>query len=117
MNLECKYKFQDDEKFNGESYCCLFNEKCKDLSFACDKNCQVYEDFKTLVSKDFECCDLNAKLVYYEDRVGKLERALLRRNKEIEELKQSLLEIKETIEKRDVLQNFINKINEVQNAK
>lgn len=45
---ECKYKFQDKEKFDGEKYCTLFNEKCSDIAFVCDKNCQVYEDYKQL---------------------------------------------------------------------
>lgn len=48
MGLECKYKFQDDEKFNGKPYCTLLNKLCEDISFACDKNCQVYEDYKQL---------------------------------------------------------------------
>lgn len=46
--IECKYKYQDPEKFNGKPYCLLHNELCEDLSFACDKNCQVYEDYKEL---------------------------------------------------------------------
>ena len=45
---ECKYKFQDPEKFNGKPYCTLLNELCEDISFACDKNCQVYKDYKEL---------------------------------------------------------------------
>ena len=45
---ECKYKFQDPEKFNGKPYCTLHNELCEDISFACDKNCQIYEDQKIL---------------------------------------------------------------------
>lgn len=48
MGLECKYKFQDDEKFNSKPYCTLLNKLCEDISFACDKNCQVYEDYKQL---------------------------------------------------------------------
>lgn len=46
--MKCKYKFQNPEKFDGKPYCMLFNELCKDLSFVCDKNCQVYEDNKQL---------------------------------------------------------------------
>lgn len=47
--IECKYKFQDPEKFNGKSYCLLHNELCEDISFACDTNCKVYEDYKQLL--------------------------------------------------------------------
>lgn len=46
---KCKYKFKDKDKFNGKEYCTLHNELCEDLSFICDKNCQVYEDYKKLV--------------------------------------------------------------------
>lgn len=46
--IECKYKFQDKEKFNGKPYCTLFNELCENVPFVCDTNCQVYEDYKQL---------------------------------------------------------------------
>lgn len=45
---ECKYKFQDKDKFDGKEYCTLHNELCENISFVCDKNCQVYEDYKQL---------------------------------------------------------------------
>lgn len=45
---KCKYKFKNKDKFNGKEYCTLHNELCEDLSFACDKNCQIYEDYKQL---------------------------------------------------------------------
>lgn len=48
MEIECKYKYQNIEKFNGEKYCLCFNDLCKNLSFACDKNCQIFEDYKQL---------------------------------------------------------------------
>lgn len=46
---KCKYKFKDKDKFDGKEYCTLFNELCHDVSFVCDKNCQIYEDYKKLV--------------------------------------------------------------------
>lgn len=46
--IDCKYKFQNNEKFEGKPYCTLHNELCEDLSFVCDDNCQVYEDYKQL---------------------------------------------------------------------
>lgn len=46
--IKCKYKFQDAEKFGGKEYCTCHNELCEDISFACDKNCQIYEDYKQL---------------------------------------------------------------------
>ena len=51
----CKYKFQDKEKFDGKPYCTCFNELCKNLSFVCDQNCIIYEDYKQLVRKTQEC--------------------------------------------------------------
>ena len=44
--IECKYKFQDKYHFEGDVYCTCFDEKCRNLSFVCDKNCQIYEDQK-----------------------------------------------------------------------
>ena len=54
MEIKCKYKFQDKEKFNGEEYCTCHNEVCKNLSFACPDNCQIYEDYKELQNKKEE---------------------------------------------------------------
>ena len=53
--IKCKYKFQDKEKFDGKPYCTCFNELCEDLTFVCDHNCQIYEDFKQLARKTQEC--------------------------------------------------------------
>ena len=56
--IDCKYKFQNNEKFEGKPYCTLHNELCEDLSFACDDNCQVYEDYKQLKRKENELEEL-----------------------------------------------------------
>lgn len=53
----CKYKFQDKEKFSGKPYCACFSELCEDLSFVCDHNCQIFEDYKELVQKQKEVKD------------------------------------------------------------
>lgn len=53
--IECKYKFQSIEKFAGKPYCTLHNETCEFINFVCDKNCQVYEDYKQLKAKEQEC--------------------------------------------------------------
>lgn len=53
--IKCKYMFQDKEKFDGKPYCVCFNELCEDLSFVCDDNCQIYEDYKQLTRKTTEC--------------------------------------------------------------
>ena len=64
--MVCKYNFQNSEKFNGEPYCCLFNEKCKDLSFVCDKNCQVYEDYKQL--EELKAENLGFKILHESEK-------------------------------------------------
>ena len=57
--IECQYKFQDKEKFDGKPYCTLFGELCEDV-FAelgyeiCEENCQVYEDYKNLIKSKLE---------------------------------------------------------------
>lgn len=60
--IDCKYKFQNNEKFEGKPYCTLHNELCEDLSFACDDNCQIYDDYKQLARKTQECEKLKDKL-------------------------------------------------------
>ena len=57
----CKYKFQDKEKFSGKPYCTCFSELCEDLSFVCDHNCQIFEDYKQLIYKTQECEELKNK--------------------------------------------------------
>ena len=63
----CKYKFQDKEKFDGKPYCTCFNELCKNLSFVCDQNCIIYEDYKQLVRKTQECEELKERLERTEE--------------------------------------------------
>ena len=79
----CKYKFEDKEKFNGKPYCTCFNELCEDLSFACDNNCQIYEDFKQLARKAQECETLTSQLDFEVQKKECLEQ-------ECEELKEQL---------------------------
>ena len=57
----CKYKFQDKEKFSGKPYCTCFSELCEDLSFVCDHNCQIFEDYKQLIYKTQECEEIFCK--------------------------------------------------------
>ena len=58
--IECKYKFQNKEKFNGKTYCTCFCELCEDLP-PCDDNCQIYEDDKQLARKTQECEQIKEK--------------------------------------------------------
>lgn len=45
---ECKYQFQDKDKFEGQPYCTFFDEQYSELDFICDTNCQVFEFQKTI---------------------------------------------------------------------
>ena len=58
----CKYKFKNKEKFNSKPYCLCHNELCEDLFYVCDHNCQIYEDYKQLISKTQECEELKNTL-------------------------------------------------------
>lgn len=51
--VECGYKIQLENKFDGKPYCTCFCKKCKDLPI-CDDNCQIFEDYKTLIQKKKE---------------------------------------------------------------
>ena len=66
---ECKYKFQNKEKYDGDDFCTLYLEKCKFLGEAgiCDDNCQVYEDYKQLKRLEQENEKLTKKLQKYEN--------------------------------------------------
>lgn len=93
----CKYKFQNKEKFNGKPYCLCHNELCEDLSFACDHNCQIYEDFKQLVRKTQECRELEIKNVTLQNRYQQVAGATTeaaRYRKALEEIKEVLKEFK-----------------------
>lgn len=65
----CKYKFKNKEKFNGKPYCLCHNELCEDLFYVCDHNCQIYEDYKQLISKTQECEELKERLERTEDNL------------------------------------------------
>lgn len=43
--MKCKYKVKTN---SGEEFCSVHSEPCADVSFACDKNCQIFEDLKIL---------------------------------------------------------------------
>ena len=73
----CKYKFQNKEKFNGKPYCTCVNELCEDLSFVCDHNCQIYEDYKQLQRKEQECEELKSKVEDYKETLDEIEKVCL----------------------------------------
>ena len=68
----CKYKFQDKEKFDGKPYCTCFNELCEDLTFVCDHNCQIYEDYKQLARKTQECEKLKKEIINKDEKIKEL---------------------------------------------
>ena len=86
--IKCKYKFQDKEKFNGKPYCTCFNELCEDLSFVCDNNCQIYEDFKQLARKIQECEELKAYAQRQENQREEYYKEFLKKDKALEEIEE-----------------------------
>lgn len=65
----CKYKFQDKMRFDGRPYCTCFSKLCEDLSFICDDNCQIYEDYKQLKHKEQECEVLKSENFTFEELI------------------------------------------------
>lgn len=57
----CKYKIQSSENFKTKPYCSILNKLCEDISFVCDKNCQVFEDLKQLARAKEENEELRQK--------------------------------------------------------
>lgn len=81
---ECKYKIQSSENFNTQPYCSILNKFCEEVSFVCDKNCQVFEDFKQLARANEENKELKAQLE--------------QQKKENEEFKEKLSQVKDITE-------------------
>ena len=88
--IKCKYKFQDKEKFDNKPYCTCFNELCEDLSFVCDYNCQIFEDYKQLARKTQECEELKEYAQRQENQREEYYKEYLKLSRECEELKQEL---------------------------
>ena len=88
--MQCKYKFQSIEKFAGKPYCTLFNETCEFINFACDKNCQVYEDYKQLKRKEQECEELKSTNKIYEKGIARLKDEKNNLKKENNNLKETI---------------------------
>lgn len=60
--IKCKYKIQSSENFKTKPYCSILNKFCEDISFVCDKNCQIFEDFKQLARAKEEIEKLKSQL-------------------------------------------------------
>lgn len=58
---KCKYKIQSSENFKTKPYCSILNKLCEDISFVCDKNCQIFEDLKQLARAKEENEELRQK--------------------------------------------------------
>ena len=59
---ECKYKIQQDNYKKGKAYCAISEKSCSELSFVCDKNCEVFEDQKQLLTLQQENKELKDRL-------------------------------------------------------
>lgn len=67
---KCKYKFQEKDKFNGMPYCKFFNEYCEDVSFICDKNCAVFEQYKKIAKLEnlLKMCEQHNKNIVKQNQ-------------------------------------------------
>lgn len=99
---ECKYycngKCERYEEFVEADYA-DYSVKC-----ICEKENDLgtYDicDYQQLKRKEQECEELNAENIYLKDRVGKLKRAILRRNEQLDQLKAENEELKKEREKK-----------------
>lgn len=120
---KCEYKNQNKENYNGKPYCTCLNKLCEDISFVCDKNCQVFEDLKQLAraneenemlksqitSQDCEIYNLKSQLQAKEQLSVKQSHELIRLRKELQENKQknaNLLQENEELKKQ--LDKYLN---------
>lgn len=67
---ECKYKIQSSENFNTQPYCSILNKFCEEVSFVCDKNCQIYEDLKQLAQAKEEIAFLQNTINHFAEKLG-----------------------------------------------
>lgn len=100
--IDCKYKFQNNEKFEGKPYCTLHNELCEDLSFVCDNNCQIYDDYKQLKRKEQEYELLVRTNKIHVDMLDQLNNKYIDLEQECEKYEQALEEIRKIIASQDV---------------
>lgn len=92
---ECKYKIQSSENFKTHPYCSILNKFCEDVSFVCDRNCQIYEDLKQYARAKEEI----EKLRKLQDNLvaikEDLQKQLRKLDKHYQAQKQALAEIKQ----------------------
>ena len=90
-NPNCYYKQLKRKEQELKNICKAF-----DIEYATDEETgNLIGRCNKLYKKEQECEELTADTVYLRDRVGKLERAILRRNAQLDQLKQTLDEIEE----------------------
>lgn len=85
---ECKYKIQSSENFKTQPYCSILNKFCEEVSFVCDKNCQVFEDFKQLARAKDKIDYMEEYIKTVENARNDLERELAQKEQEYEKLRQ-----------------------------
>lgn len=114
---QCRYQFQDKEKFNGEPYCTFFNEQCLDIDFICDENCEVFENHKRIDKLENE---LNITHTQYNQVVQQnknLQSDLRRYQDAVDKIEEFTESIYEHIPEDRVLRQILNIVSEVKYAK
>lgn len=92
--IKCKYKIQSSENFKTKPYCSILNKFCEDISFVCDKNCQIFEDFKQLARAKEKIEELKQ---WKEDAKNLFETQTNNADKIINRYKQALIEIEDYV--------------------
>lgn len=114
---QCKYRFQDKDKFDGQPYCTFFNEYCKYLSYICDKNCEVFELHKRIEVLENELKISQNQYFQVVQQNKNLQSDLRRFQSAIDEIEDFTEPIYEHIPEDKVLRQILNIVSEVKYPK
>lgn len=108
---ECKYKIQSSENFKTKPYCSILDKFCEDISFVCDKNCQIFEDFKQLARAKEKIEELKAQVDEWKENCNNNFELVAIRTKLLTDiaiklgLNTAIIERKDVFDKIDKLQS------------
>lgn len=114
---QCRYRFQDKEKFNGEPYCTFFNEQYDDINFICDENCEVFEQNKRIDKLENELKITHTQYKQVVKQNKNLQSDLRRYTSAIDKIEEFTESVYEHIPEDKVLRQILNIISEVKYPK
>lgn len=110
---QCRYKFQDKDKFDGKPYCSFFIEQCSNIDFICDENCEVFEQNKRIdrLENELKITHTQYKQVVKQNK--NLQSDLRRYTSAIDKIEEFTESVYEHIPEDKVLRKILNIINDV----